>query len=178
MFDVDVLANGAVVLSPDVVCDGFVHGMPVRAQTHVHDDHMEDFDTSKGFQSLVMTEPTRDLLVAERDADLPYRNNIIALNDETAYEVNQSRVLLRPSDHMLGSCQVMVERADGLRVGYSGDFQWPMRRPIEVDVLVVDSTYGSPDSIRNYQHDTACDSPAGLRGPSAGSVQPTPMRRG
>lgn len=51
---------------------------------------------------------------------------------------------------MLGSCQVQVERDDGFRVGYSGDFQWPMRSPIQVDVLVVDSTYGSPDSIREH----------------------------
>ena len=148
--DVDVLGNGAVVLSKDVVCDGFLHGCRVRVQTHVHDDHMDDFDTSKGFQHLVMSEATRELLVAERDADLPYRDNVIALAPDESYEVGQSRVSLVSSDHMLGSCQVIVERPDGLRVGYSGDFQWPMRSPIEVDVLVLDSTYGSPESIRDY----------------------------
>lgn len=150
MFEVDVLSNGAVALTPDVVCDGFVHEVPVRAQTHIHDDHMDDFDRSKGFQDLVMSEPTRDLLVADRNADLPYRDNIIALNHENVYEQGRSRIRLIPSDHMLGSCQVEVERDDGLRVGYSGDFQWPMRHPMKVDVLVVDSTYGNPESVRGY----------------------------
>jgi putative mRNA 3-end processing factor len=150
MFEIDVLSNGAVALTPEVVCDGFVHDAPVRAQTHIHDDHMDDFDRSKGFQDLIMSEPTRDLLVADRNADLPYRDNIIALSHGHAHEEGASRVRLLPSDHMLGSCQVEVERNDGLRIGYSGDFQWPMEKPMKVDVLVVDSTYGSPDSVRGY----------------------------
>ena len=37
-----------------------------------------------------------------------------------------------------------------MRVGYSGDFAWPLDNVIQVDALVVDSTYGSPESIRNY----------------------------
>lgn len=150
MFEIDVLSNGAVALTPEVVCDGFVHDAPVRAQTHIHDDHMDDFDRSKGFQNLIMSTPTRDLLIADRNADLPYRDNVIAVDGEQAYVEGESRVRLIPSDHMLGSCQVEVERDDGLRVGYSGDFQWPMQSPMKVDVLVVDSTYGSPDSIRGY----------------------------
>lgn len=148
MSEVDVLSNGAVVLTPEVVCDGFVHNVPVRAQTHIHDDHMEDFDRSKGFQNLIMSEATRELLVADRNADLPFRSNVIGLTPEHAYQEGRSLVRLIPSDHMLGSCQVQVERDDGFRVGYSGDFQWPMRSPIKVDVLVVDSTYGSPDAVR------------------------------
>ncbi len=51
---------------------------------------------------------------------------------------------------MLGSVQVLAETADGLRLGYSGDFQSPMRQPMEVDALVIDATYGSPESIRKY----------------------------
>jgi putative mRNA 3-end processing factor len=51
---------------------------------------------------------------------------------------------------MLGAAQVEVQLDSGLRLGYSGDFQWPLDRPMEVDALVVDSTYGSPESIRQY----------------------------
>lgn len=150
MFEVDVLANGAVMLTPEVVCDGFIHDAPVRAQTHIHDDHMDDFERSKGFQDLIMTEATRELLIADQNADLPHRVNIKALSDQDAYNLERSRVRLIPSDHMLGSCQVHVERDDGFRVGYSGDFQWPMKQPMSVDVLVVDSTYGNPQSVRQY----------------------------
>ena len=150
MFEVDVLANGAVMLTPEVVCDGFIHDAPVRAQSHIHDDHMGDFERSKGFQDLLMSVATRELLIADQNADLPHRINIKALSDQDVYTLEGSRVRLIPSDHMLGSCQVHVERDDGFRVGYSGDFQWPMKQPMNVDVLVVDSTYGNPESIRQY----------------------------
>ena len=56
---------------------------------------------------------------------------------------------------MLGACQVAVELRDGLRVGYSGDFGWPLKEVIDIDELVVDSTYGSPDSIREYTQEDA-----------------------
>ena len=52
MCEVDVGGSGAVLLGPSVVCDGFQIGRPVRVQTHVHDDHMGDFERSKGFQDL------------------------------------------------------------------------------------------------------------------------------
>jgi putative mRNA 3-end processing factor len=56
---------------------------------------------------------------------------------------------------MLGACQVALELPNGLRVGYSGDFGWPLDEIIQVDELVVDSTYGSPESIRQYTQDRA-----------------------
>ena len=51
---------------------------------------------------------------------------------------------------MLGSVQVLVQLENGLRLGYSSDFQWPIDHVIEVDALVVDCTYGSPGSIRCF----------------------------
>lgn len=59
---VDVLASGAVCLGSKVVCDGFIQNYPFRVQTHVHDDHMVDFDTSKGMQDILMSPETFDLL--------------------------------------------------------------------------------------------------------------------
>jgi putative mRNA 3-end processing factor len=56
---------------------------------------------------------------------------------------------------MLGAVQVLTETESGTRLGYSGDFQWPMEQPMEVDALVVDSTYGSPESIRRYSQEQA-----------------------
>jgi putative mRNA 3-end processing factor len=51
---------------------------------------------------------------------------------------------------MLGSVQVQVDLPNGARVGYSGDFGWPLQGVITVDELVVDSTYGSPADIRKF----------------------------
>ena len=51
---------------------------------------------------------------------------------------------------MLGAVQALVELEDGTRVGYSGDFQWPIEDVIQVDALVVDSTYGKPANVREF----------------------------
>lgn len=150
-YPIDVtMPSGAVSLGPDVVCDGFRLDAKVRVQTHIHVDHMDKFHTSKGKQEIVASEPTIKLLIAEFDADLPYRVNIMALGQGQTHEAGSSKVTLIPSGHMLGSVQVLTELECGMRVGYSGDFQWPLHDVIQVDGLVVDSTYGSPNNVRGF----------------------------
>lgn len=148
---VDVLASGAICLGSKVVCDGFAEGYPFRVQTHIHDDHMGEFDKSKGFQDFLMSPETYALLVADRNADLEFRDNFhrVARGDERVLD-DDSKLSLFPSNHMLGSCQVALKLPDSLRIGYSGDFSWPLDEVIQVDELVVDSTYGSPRSVRRY----------------------------
>ncbi len=149
-YPIDVLPSGAVILGPDVACDGFVDGASIRVQTHVHADHMAGFETSKGLQTILLSDATRRLLIAEFDADLPYRSNVVVVEEASPYRLGDSQISLVPSGHMLGARQVAVQLPDGSRVGYSGDFQWPLERPIEVDALVLDSTYGAPRSRRRY----------------------------
>src|SRR5262249_38014180 len=144
-FPIDVFPSGAVVLGDRISCDGFHRDYQVRVQTHVHLDHMDSFETSKGSQNIFMSEPTRRLLVCEFNADLPYRENVYALEMGVPRTVDGQKVTLLHSGHMLGSVQVAVELADNRRLGYSGDFRWPLEDVIEVDALVVDSTYGSPE---------------------------------
>jgi len=153
---VDVLASGAVCLGSNVVCDGFVEGYDFRVQTHIHDDHMADFDRSKGLQDLFLSPETFALLVAEHDADLEYRTNLHCVERGTERLLaDGSKLYLLPSDHMLGACQVALELLGGLHIGYSGDFSWPLDEVIKVDELVVDSTYGNPESVRQYTQDEA-----------------------
>ena len=144
------MPSGAVLLGPDVVCDGFVREALARVQTHVHLDHMDGFETSKGCQQIITSEGTLCLLVEEYDADLPYRSNVRALKAFEAYQVGNSELSLIPSGHMLGAIQVIAELKNGMRLGYSGDFQWPLEDVIQVDALVLDSTYGSPRSVREF----------------------------
>lgn len=145
-----VMPSGAVVLGPDVVCDGFVREAMARIQTHVHLDHMDSFETSKGCQQIIASEPTLDLLIAEYDADLPFRSNITALKEFQRHSVGSSEVTLVSSGHMLGAVQVITELGNGMRLGYSGDFQWPLDHIIQVDALVLDSTYGAPNNVREF----------------------------
>ena len=154
-FPIDVMGSGGVLLGAHIVCDGFHRDRRFRVQTHVHDDHMADFNTSKGFQNLFMSVETYTLLAAEFDADLPVRDNITSLGYGVPRDIGCGQLTLFPSDHMLGAVQVRIETESGTRLGYSGDFQWPMEQPMEVDALVVDSTYGSPESIRQYTQEEA-----------------------
>jgi putative mRNA 3-end processing factor len=116
---------------------------------------MGDFERSKGFQDVYMSEATRSLLIAEFNADLDIRTNIIALAHGTPQGCAGGRVTLLSSGHMLGAVQVCLEEGDGRRLGYSGDFQWPLSQVIRVDELVIDSTYGSEESIRRYSQEDA-----------------------
>jgi len=143
-------ANGTILLGEKITCDGFAYGHPLRVQTHIHCDHMIAFNTSKANQIILMSSETRDLLVAQFDADLPHRTNVVGLSFESPYEVEGHVVELVRSNHMLGSAQVKVTCNDGYRVGYSSDFSWPLDRVIQVDELIVDSTYGDPKVARSY----------------------------
>jgi putative mRNA 3-end processing factor len=143
-------SNSGLLLGDHVSCDGFAYDRAVRVQTHIHFDHMIDFCRSKANQTILVSAATRDLLIAIYNADLPYRENLKTLRDGQVYEVNGEEVEIFPSNHMLGSVQVRVTCEDGYRVGYSSDFFWPIDDPIEVDELVVDSTYGDPLGTRRY----------------------------
>jgi len=116
---------------------------------------MVDFERSKGFQDLYMSEATRNLLIAEFNADLEVRTNIIGVAHGAASECAGGRLRLLSSGHMLGAVQVCLEEPDGRRIGYSGDFQWPIPDVMQVDELVVDSTYGSEESVRRYTQEDA-----------------------
>ena len=153
---VDVRDSGAVCLGETVVCDGFAKGYRFRAQTHVHEDHMGAFNKSKGLQEFLLSPETYALLIAEYNADLEYRENFHPVERGVARDLGHGFTLhLVPSNHMLGSCQVALELPDGRRIGYSGDFGWPLDEVIQVDQLVVDSTYGNPRSTRGYTQDQA-----------------------
>lgn len=153
---VDVYESGAVRLGNNIVCDGFVEGFNFRVQTHVHDDHMGGFATSKGQQDIYLSSQTFQLLVKEFGADLQYRTNLHKFEQGLEYEIpTGEKLLLLSSNHMLGACQVQVTLDTGFRIGYSGDFGWPVDEVIKVDELVVDSTYGSPMSVREYSQQDA-----------------------
>lgn len=150
MHPIDVTALGAVLLGPSVSCDGFRRDRSIRVQTHLHSDHMGGFDSSKGFQDVLLSRGTYDLLCCEQDADLPHRSNLVPLSPGETFKTDGTLVELFSSGHMLGAVQVAVTLPSGVRLGYSSDFQWPLDEIIRVDALVVDSTYGNPESVRNY----------------------------
>src|SRR5689334_13852364 len=138
-YPIDVAMSGAVCLGPSIVCDGFLRDRKVRVQTHVHVDHMNDFESSKGYQEILLSRATKELLCIERNADLPYRSNLRVVDESSHYELDGSAMIsLKSSGHMLGAVQVAVCFQDGMTLGYSGDFSWPIDTAIEVEALVLD----------------------------------------
>lgn len=154
---VNVSSSGAILLGDVITCDGFKYGYPIRVQTHCHMDHMDGFDTSKGHQHILMTAPTRELLIAEYENDmaLPYRSNLEAVPTNTSIYREGVKIILLDNAHMLGSVQVAVTLPNGLSCGYSGDFNWPLEDVIQVEELVLDCTYGSPNSVRKFTQEEA-----------------------
>jgi len=118
---------------------------------------MSGFETSKGNQIIYLSKATFDLLFAEYNADLRRRlnGNIHCANLGQQIKVGESTIELLSNDHMLGSVQVAVELANGVRLGYSSDFSWPVERVVRVDVLVIDSTAGSSRSRRLFSQGEA-----------------------
>lgn len=154
-----------ISLGANVSCDGFIPGRKFRVQTHVHEDHMVNFDTSKGEQTILMAQATKDLLIAEKDADLPYRQNILALDDNGKINENvdgsELDITFFPSGHMPGSIMPMVNVAGIGKVLYTSDFSWPLTNipnPGEVDLLIIDSTYGKKELCREYNQEEAINS--------------------
>lgn len=153
VFPIDVLGSGAVLLGARVTCDGFHADRAIRVQTHIHSDHMADFTTSLRGEVL-MTKATRRLLELEHPA-LPSRTNVRVLDYAEECEYEGQRIQLLSSDHSLGAAQVKVTLENGLSVGYSGDFNWPLENVIKVDALVLDATYGNPASRRRRPQERA-----------------------
>ena len=162
-----------MLLGSNVSCDGFAVDRAVRVQSHIHSDHMVDFGSSKANQTIVASVPTLDLLVAIFNADLPYRKNLAALAAGMTMNVDEDLLELVPSGHMLGSSQVKVTCADGYRLGYSSDFFWPLEPVIEVDELLIDSTYGDPLRSRSYTQEQADACYLELLSASLASLRPT-----
>lgn len=144
-FRTDVKRNGAVLLSPLVCCDGFDPDRRLRVQSHIHSDHMNNFDRSKGIQYILMSNATKDFLISDVNYDIEYRNNIISLNEVGTYKHNNEEIKFKPAGHMLGSVQTQVTHEDGYKTGYSSDFSYPLTNGVlKCNELVVDSTYSTP----------------------------------
>ena len=159
-----VSRRGTIVLSNSVVADGFRPGFACRVQSHVHTDHMDKFDESKRGQ-ILCSEATRDLLIADLNADLQFRangGNFIGLKTSVPYTIGSDTITVFGSNHMLGSVQILVSSNDYGRVGYSGDFGWPIDEVPKIDRLVLDSTYGSPVSKKLPSREVMLDTAVNL----------------
>jgi putative mRNA 3-end processing factor len=117
-----------------VVCDADDPSGDVAVVSHAHGDHLPD-----GERTAVCSPLTAALGTARRDAPL--------------HRTTDDRVELVPAGHVAGSRAVVVTDPDGTRYCYTGDVCTRSRDYLdgfdpgavgEVDVLVVEATYGDP----------------------------------
>jgi len=138
---------GAILLGEYVTCDGYEWDREVAVCTHFHSDHTMDFHKWLHYCELILCSPeTKELLITlERDEGLRLRGYFKGLAYGTPYLYKGEQITLYPTRHILGSAQVLVEDEKGLRLVYTGDFDYPSTQPVEADVLVIDATYGNPN---------------------------------
>lgn len=146
--------NGAVLLGDSVACDAFDCNMPLRIVTHAHADHLGGLRKSlKHCEKVLMTKATRDLAETLDDSLKLRSRPIQTIEYGKTIKFGKEKITLVKADHILGAAQVLVEDAGGIRIAYSGDFRTDDSPAVNCDVLVVDSTYGSPSCRRNFDVD-------------------------
>ncbi len=155
---VDVLDSGAVLLGRVYEVDGFGKRL-VRVITHAHYDHIVGLNESIIHASaIVATQATIDLLLELGYVRGKYRtifkNKAVPLPYNRDVEFMNERIRLVPSRHIIGACQVLVE-TNNYRIGYTGDFKLGDGTEImsDLDVLVIESTYGDPRYRRPFKDD-------------------------
>jgi putative mRNA 3-end processing factor len=117
---------------------------PVACVSHAHMDHLSGRSSSVA----LMTEETKLIFSVRGARYVNYRP--LRFGESVGALDGSLRIAARSSGHMLGSAAFSID-VDGLRLTYTGDMNTSpsvLHDPAEVvegtDVLVIESTYGSP----------------------------------
>lgn len=150
----NICNNGTVLIGKYLSCDGFDEERTAGAITHFHGDHISQLESGLQFYEEIFTsKATRDMLIAIKGDWLKYRGNLKAVSYMNPFDYRDEKITFYPVVHTLGSAQILVE-SNSCRILYTGDFR-EGTSPIEVDILVIDSTYGSPAFNKTYPRDCA-----------------------
>ena len=127
----------------DIVCDGYLEDKTIAVITHFHQDHIKDIEKMlTKYDKILMTSLTFRALTALKPA-LKLRQQFVQTDYSTKFKTMDSTISLFDSNHIPGSCSVLVEH-DGKRILYSGDFNYPNIPTPKCDYLVLDATHGDP----------------------------------
>ncbi len=146
----NVSERGAVLLGSSTAADGPT-SRPVRVVTHIHSDHIIGLGESKRKSRFIVATPaTLDMLEALGHRIPGPKKRPVGYGEPLDYE--GERITLHRARHVFGAAQVLVELEDGFRIAYTGDFKFPGTPVLmDLDVLVLESTYGRPDWVRPFK---------------------------
>ncbi len=143
-----VSRNGAVLLGRNVAADGYARRL-VRVVTHAHYDHILGLRRSLRASLYIVATPTTHRFLEVLGYAVPEEKRI-ELRYGSSIEIDGERITLLRAQHIAGSSQVLVE-GPNYRVGYTGDFKEGDTVPLrDLDVLVLDATYGDPQQQRSW----------------------------
>jgi len=147
----NIFSNGAIVIGNNFTIDGHWN-RPFRVVTHFHSDHILELDKSiRDCAGIIATPITIDILNV-----LGYKipkSKDMRLEYNLPIRIESEIIELKPSEHVIGSAQVLVKLEDGMEIAYTGDFKNPGKgTPIlNPDVLIIEATYGKPGLRRPFK---------------------------
>ncbi len=139
-FGIRSLVRGFQIENPVVQFDT-ISGRGPSIISHAHADHVAE----DRLMPVFATPQTADLLRARG-----HIGEIVKLEYDQWQPFRDWRLKLLPAGHVLGSAQVLVERADGLRLLYTGDVKTRPGRTSGIarfehaDDLLMECTFGLP----------------------------------
>lgn len=145
--------EGAIVIGGLVAVDGYHGGALVRVTTHVHSDHVRGLGRSARSAAVLVATPLTHGLIEAYLRRLPQEKRVdLAYGTKASFE--DVYIMLLRANHVPGAAEVLVESSEGYRILYTGDFKMPGTEVVEdLDVLVVDATYGMPWWRRPWQEE-------------------------
>jgi putative mRNA 3-end processing factor len=149
----NILPNGAILIGNNFTVDGH-WSRPFRIITHFHADHIMELDKSiRDCSGIIATPITLEILNVLGYKIPKFKE--IPLNYDTKIMIEDERLTLIKSEHVIGSAQVLIKLSDSIQIGYTGDFKNPGKgTPIlNPDILIIEATYGKPNFRRRFKED-------------------------
>ncbi len=144
--EASIALNGAILLGDTVTCDAH-WDRQLRVVTHAHSDHLwglaESLEKCEGVISSPATKEMVEIL-----------RGVIGLTPLPLGQTRRfagERITLFRAGHILGSAQVLVEKQNGRRILYTGDFYLRRAEVIPANILVMEATYGHPTKVRRFK---------------------------
>ncbi len=140
--------KGEILLGRGVVADAFARRL-VRVITHAHKDHTRGIRSSVKWSLYIIATPITFLFLEALGESVPSEKKLELTYNKKIY-IDNEIIELKKARHIAGSAQVYVESSN-CRIGYTGDFKLP-GTPVmkDLDVLILDATYGSPRYQRRW----------------------------
>ena len=148
--------DGSVKLGNRVACDGgLLESEDFHIVTHAHKDHYKPQSVKETWRKHHKKVYLSDLTMQLADIyelsliDNHGKREILEFNEPLIDENIEIKII--ENGHILGSSQVQVIEEGVGRFGYSGDFCSQIEEFIDVDYLVLDSTYSGKTSNRTWK---------------------------